>query len=211
MAWGGECMVYPIVPDKPDMIEDALHRACAEADIVVLNAGSSKGSDDWAMEILDKIGHVINHEVSHGPGHHSSYAVVDNTPIVGISGPALGATFTTDFYLKPVIDLWYGRPTTPQHVTARLAAPFADLFSAPKEKDKRAGELRPAFERTTPFHSIRHIVLTQAEDGIIEATPLKFKPGVVQAETAAGYYPLANGCGHVSPQVGDMIEIELRG
>ena len=211
MAWGGECKVYPIVPDKPDMIEDALHRACAEADIVVLNAGSSKGSDDWAMEILDKIGHVINHEVSHGPGHHSSYAVVDNTPIVGISGPALGATFTTDFYLKPVIDLWYGRPTTPQHVTARLAAPFADLFSAPKEKDKRAGELRPAFERTTPFHSIRHIALTQAEDGIIEATPLKFKPGVVQAETAAGYYPLANGCGHVPPQVGDMIEIELRG
>ena len=212
MAWGGECKVYPIVPDKPDMIEDALHRACAEADIVVLNAGSSKGSDDWAMEILDKIGRVINHEVSHGPGHHSSYAVVDNTPIVGISGPALGATFTTDFYLKPVIDLWYGRPTTPQHVTARLAAPFADLFSAPKQKDdKRAGELRPAFERTTPFHSIRHIALSQAEDGIIEATPLKFKPGVVQAETAAGYYPLANGCGHVPPQVGDMIEIELRG
>ena len=113
MAWGGECKVYPIVPDKPDMIEDALHRACAEADIVVLNAGSSKGSDDWAMEILDKIGRVINHEVSHGPGHHSSYAVVDDTPIVGISGPALGATFTTDFYLKPVIDLWYGRSTTP--------------------------------------------------------------------------------------------------
>lgn len=62
-----------------------------------------------------------------------------------------------------------------------------------------------------PYHSVRHIVLTQAEDGIIEATPLKFKPGVVQAETAAGYYPLANGCGHVPPQVGDMIEIELRG
>lgn len=54
-------------------------------------------------------------------------------------------------------------------------------------------------------------MLTQAQDGVIEATPLKFKPGVVQAETAAGYYPLANGCGHVSPQVGDMIEIELRG
>ena len=62
-----------------------------------------------------------------------------------------------------------------------------------------------------PFHSIRHIVLAQAEDGIIEATPLKFKPGVVQAEAAAGYYSLANGCGHVPPQVGDMIEIELRG
>ena len=62
-----------------------------------------------------------------------------------------------------------------------------------------------------PYHSVRHIVLTQAKDGIIEATPLKSKPGVVQAETAAGYYPLANGCGHVPPQVGDMIEIELRG
>ena len=62
-----------------------------------------------------------------------------------------------------------------------------------------------------PCHSVRHIVLTQAQDGVIEATPLKFKPGVVQAETAAGYYPLANGCGHVSPPVGDLIEIELWG
>ena len=35
-----------------------------------------------------------------------------------------------------------------------------------------------------PYHSVRHIVLTQAEDGIIEATPLEFKPGVVHAETA---------------------------
>lgn len=118
LAWGGECTVYPIVPDKPDQIEAALHRACAEVDIVVLNAGSSKGSDDWAMEIIDQIGRVINHEVSYGPGHHSSYSVVDGTPVVGIGGPALGAAFTIDFYLKPLIDLWYGRPTAPQYVTA---------------------------------------------------------------------------------------------
>ena len=211
LSWGGECAVYPIVPDKPDQIESAIRRACTEADIVVLNAGSSKGSDDWAMEILDQIGHVINHEVSHGPGHHSSYSVVDGTPVVGISGPSLGATFTTDFYLKPLIDLWFGRPTAPKHVVARLTEPFADLFSAPKQGSKHAGERRPAFERTKPFHSIRHIALSQAPDGVIEATPVQFRPNVVQAEAAAGYYPLADGCGLEPPQAGDLISVELRG
>lgn len=44
-----------------------------------------------------------------------------------------------------------------------------------------------------PFHSIRHIVLTQAQDGIIEATPLKFKPGVVQAETPLAIIRLQTG------------------
>lgn len=88
LAWGGVPVVAPIVPDDPVQIEAALHRACAEADIVVLNAGSSKGSDDWTMELLERIGQVFNHETDHGPGHHSSYSLVDGTPVVGISGPS---------------------------------------------------------------------------------------------------------------------------
>lgn len=71
--------------------------------------------------------------------------------------------------------------------------------------------MRPAFVRETPFHSIRYIALAQAPNGVIEATPIKFRPDVAQAEAAVGYYPLANGCGLEPPQAGDMIEVELRG
>ena len=84
--WGGEPITYDIVPDDPELIEQALRRACEEADIVVINAGSSKGSADFNIEVLEKIGTVFYHETNHGPGHHSSGAVVDGTPVVNSAG-----------------------------------------------------------------------------------------------------------------------------
>lgn len=35
-----------------------------------------------------------------------------------------------------------------------------------------------------PYHSVRHIVLTQAEDGIIEATPRR-PPAIIRLQTGA--------------------------
>ncbi len=216
IAWGGEPVVFPIVRDKPDQIEAALRKACAECDIVVLNAGSSKGSDDWAMEILDQIGEVFNHETSHGPGHHSSFAMVDGTPIVGISGPSLGAAFTTDFYLKPLIQLWYGHETAPRKVRVRLAQDFPAGGPGSKPKGdapqggapKPGGEARPAFVRDRPFYAIQHLVLAQGEDGVFEATPLRFRPSLTVADASQAYYPLNK---ENAPAAGDIIEVELRG
>jgi len=39
------------VSDSPLAIEAAIREVCAVADIVVLNAGSSKGAGDWACEV----------------------------------------------------------------------------------------------------------------------------------------------------------------
>ena len=80
-AWGGVFLPFDIVPDDHDLIVQAVKKACACANIVVLNAGSSKGSDDWSVEQLEEIGTIICHQVNHGPAHHSSAAVVDGTPV----------------------------------------------------------------------------------------------------------------------------------
>ena len=220
LEWGGVPLVYPIVPDDPEQIEAVIRRACAEADIVVLNAGSSKGSDDWTMELLEQMGQVFNHETDHGPGHHSSYSLVEGTPIVGISGPALGAAFTTDFYLKPLMDAWFGRTPEPVRVKARLAAPFGPS-GAGKKGDAGApakpagaiaagGETRPrvARDKDHPFYAIRFLGLAQGADGVLEATPLPARPGLVALDSCDAYYPLDRAN---APQVGDVIEVELRG
>ncbi len=210
LAWGGVPTVYPIVPDDPAQIEAAIRKACAEADIVVLNAGSSKGSDDWAMELLEQIGQVFNHETNHGPGHHSSYSLVEGTPIVGISGPSLGAAFTTDFYLKPLVDAWYGRPTEPARVSAHLTAAFPPGGPGGKKPagGKPAGEDRPHTQRTTPFFGIQFVTLAATPEGALEATPLASRRNLVEADTCDGYYALER---RNPPQPGDIIEVELRG
>lgn len=107
-SWGANAHCTPIVPDDPDRILEALREATRTSDIVVINAGSSKGSDDYTCEILEREGTVLFHEVQQGPGKHCSFSLLDGVPVIGISGPPIGAEFTTDFFVKPFIDAYLG-------------------------------------------------------------------------------------------------------
>ena len=200
--WGGEPLIFDIVRDDPQAIEDALRRAAAEADIGGLNAGSSKGSDDWSLEVLERIGRVLYHQTNHGPGHHSSCSVLDGTPVIGISGPPGGAAFTTDFYLKPAMQAWFGETPGPVRVRVRMACDFP----AKRLPNAAPGEQRPS--ETGRFFGVKQLVLSQAEDGVLEAAPAPGgRPGPLDAEKAHAYY-LMDGAN--PPQKGDFVEVELR-
>ncbi len=213
--WGGELVPFDIVPDDREAIRAAIGRACAVADIVVLNAGSSKGSDDWSVEVLEDMGRVLCHQTNHGPGHHSSYALVDGVPIVGISGPSGGASFTLNFYLLPLMKRFLGLDPAPVRIPARLASPFPgssmdDLMKA--DPASLPGEQRPA-EATEPgsrFYSIRFVVLAAAPDGTLSATPVPGKAGSPQTQHANAYFMMPAGADDVPPQAGDVISVELR-
>ena len=209
--WGGEPLVFDIVPDQKEALKNALREAAEKADIVVLNAGSSKGNDDWGIEMLEEIGTIFYHQTNHGPGHHSSFGVIGETPVVGISGPPGGAAFTTDYYLYPAMMVYLGLDPHLPKVKARLAceiAPVKKHVHAP-EKAQEKGEERP--REGGKFYSIRQITLKQAEDGVIEAWPLAgMRPGPVEAEAADAYYAMPTGDGDTAPACGDFIEVELR-
>lgn len=211
--WGGQPLIYPIVPDEPAAIEAALRKAAAEADIVVLNAGSSKGSDDWSLEILDRIGEVLYHQINHGPGHHSSCSILDGTPVIGISGPPGGAAFTTDFYLRPAVQKYFGLGTDPIRVQARLTTDFP--AAGPKgphpsgKPDAPKGETRP--REGGAFFGIRQMIVEAGPDGVLQTTPLgSGHPSPIEAESADGYYALGMGPGLAVPHAGDFIEVALR-
>lgn len=212
-AWGGRFLPFDIVPDDPAQIERAVKRACAMADIVVLNAGSSKGSADWNIEELEKIGAVLCHETNHGPGHHSSYAVVDATPVVGISGPPAGASFTLDFYLLPLMRRWLGLDPVPAKVPARLTADLpAHGPHGPRGARKPAGEDRPfkVPAAGASFFGIRFLNVTTASDGTLHAAPVAGRPDSMAAARANAFFMCPTGGGLAVPKAGDVIEIEFR-
>lgn len=214
-SWGGEFASFDIVPDDRDAIHAAIVRACEVADIVVLNAGSSKGSDDWSLEVLEELGHIVCHQTNHGPGHHSSYAIVDGVPIVGISGPSGGASFTLNFYLLPLMRQFLGLNPVSMKIPARLAEPFPagrmqKFASAPLAK--LPGEQRPA-EATKPeemFYSIKFLTLSISDDGGLIATPVPGHPGSAETQHANAYYMMPAGVNCVPPEAGEVILVELR-
>ena len=201
--WGGVPLIFDIVPDDPQSIEDALRRAAAEADIVVLNAGSSKGSDDWSLEVLERIGTVLYHQTNHGPGHHSSCSVLDGTPVIGISGPPGGAAFTPDFYLRPAMQAWFGQVPSPVRLRVRMACDFP---AGHRPKSATAGEQRPS--EGGRFFGVKQLELSVAADGVLEAKPVPGgRPGPLDAEKAHAYF-LMDGAN--PPKDGDFIEVSLR-
>jgi len=112
LEWGAEPKIYPICKDDPTMLRNVLEDAIASSDIVLLNAGSSKGTDDYCHEILGEYAEIFNQQVDTGPGKHTCYAMAKNIPVVGLSGPTVCCDYTMEWYVKPVIDLFLGREIT---------------------------------------------------------------------------------------------------
>ena len=208
-AWGGEPFCHEILPDDPTAIEKALRDAVTCSDIIVLNAGTSKGSDDWSIEVVEKIGTVYYHQTTHGPGHHSWCAVIDGVPVIGISGPPGGASFTTDFYVYPAVMKYLGQTERLPRLRVRLGADLPEKRIQPKDAAP-AGESTPFKEGE--FYSVRLLKLSLSDDGVLEAFPFECRhwPAPAEAETGAAYYLMRTGFDVESPKKGNWIEVELR-
>ena len=208
-AWGGEPFCHEILPDDPAVIEKVLKEAAACSDIIVLNAGTSKGNDDWSIEVVEKIGTVYYHQTTHGPGHHSWCAVIDDVPVIGISGPPGGASFTTDFYVYPAIMKYLRQTDRLPRLRVRLGADLPEKRIQPRDAAP-AGESTPFKEGE--FYSVRLLKLSLADDGVLEAFPFKCRhwPAPAEAETGAAYYLMRTGFDVESAKKGDWIEVELR-
>lgn len=107
---GGEPRLYPITRDNPDELVRVIQDALAWADIVILNGGSSKGSDDRAIEVLETVGEILVYEIAYGPGKHTTLTIAGSKPIVGAVGPTMGAACAVEWYVGPLIDKYFSQP-----------------------------------------------------------------------------------------------------
>jgi putative molybdopterin biosynthesis protein len=123
---GCEARVSAIVRDDPAVITEALRDAAAEADLVVLVAGSSAGRDDYTARVVAGAGTLMVHGVAVRPGHPVVLGAVDATPVLGAPGYPVSAALTFDIFAAPLLAALEGaapreRPST----TARLARKLA--------------------------------------------------------------------------------------
>lgn len=111
--WGAEAKVYPIVPDKFQQIKDAVALAAEECDLVILNAGSSAGREDFSAQVIRELGEVLYHGIAMKPGKPAILGCQGNTPILGVPGYPVSGIIVIEQLLKPLIDHWLKVPTVP--------------------------------------------------------------------------------------------------
>ncbi|MGI6128874.1 MAG: molybdopterin biosynthesis protein [bacterium] len=106
--WGAEPVVFPITPDDYHQIKVRTAEAAQEADIVLLGAGSSAGSEDFSSRVIAELGEVFVHGVATRPGKPVILGRVENKPAMGVPGYPGSAVLALELYLKPLLYQYLG-------------------------------------------------------------------------------------------------------
>ena len=122
--WGADATVYPIVPDQFEAIRDMVAKAAQECDLVILNAGSSAGRDDYSTRVIRELGEVLYHGIAMKPGKPAILGCKGDTPILGVPGYPVSGISVVEQLLKPLLDHWLKvSPAPNQYAKAVLTRP----------------------------------------------------------------------------------------
>lgn len=122
--WGAEPVTFPIVPDRFDEIKAAVSGALSKCDIVLLNAGSSAGREDYSARVIRELGGVLYHGIAMKPGKPAILGYQGAKPILGVPGYPVSGIIVIEQLLKPVIEYMTRHPLRREEtVRAQLSRP----------------------------------------------------------------------------------------
>jgi putative molybdopterin biosynthesis protein len=136
-AMGGLPTRFPITPDNFDAICARVEEAARDHDLILLNAGSSAGAEDFSSKVVEKLGTLLVHGVAVRPGHPVILGLLQSPitnhqlPIIGVPGYPVSAALTIDIFVEPVIAKWLGRPPlelpeVEASLTRKITSPAGD-------------------------------------------------------------------------------------
>jgi putative molybdopterin biosynthesis protein len=121
-SWGGLAERYPIIPDDFDQICETTLKAAQENDLILINAGSSAGSEDFTANVIESMGEVLVHGIAVRPGHPVILGMVKvkdgeaggesirTVPVIGVPGYPVSAALTGEIFVETLLSKWLGIP-----------------------------------------------------------------------------------------------------
>ncbi len=129
--WGANPTRLPPVPDDPNLLEKEIRDAVRKFDLVLINAGSSAGTEDYTAGTVEKLGRLVVHGVAIRPGHPIVLGVVKDKPVIGIPGYPVSAVIACELFVQPIIESKLGHATEPNPtamatMTRRVHSPMGE-------------------------------------------------------------------------------------
>ena len=129
--WGGQPHRLGISRDDYATIRSVVSDAVANHDLVLVNAGSSAGSEDFTAEVIAELGKVIVHGVAVRPGHPVILGIVAGQPVIGVPGYPVSAALTLELFVRPLMARLLGtieaKPATVRaEMTRKVLSPMGE-------------------------------------------------------------------------------------
>ncbi len=138
-GWGGAPTRWSIVPDDYDSIRSAVREAALDHDMVLVNAGSSAGSEDYTVHVVRELGEVLVHGIAVRPGHPVIFGMLHfgdrHVPVVGVPGYPVSAALTGEIFIEPILSKWLGQPPADES-THTLEATISRKVLSPTGDDE---------------------------------------------------------------------------
>lgn len=106
---GGIPYRFAPTADDYDLLKQKISDAVDQFDLVVVNAGSSAGTEDFTVHILRELGTVLIHGVAIKPGKPVILAIVRGKPVIGLPGYPVSAYINFENFVIPVLHMLNGR------------------------------------------------------------------------------------------------------
>ncbi|UCD97403.1 MAG: molybdopterin biosynthesis protein [Chloroflexota bacterium] len=124
IEWGGEASRFSITKDDYQTLCETVRRAALDHDLVLINAGSSAGSEDFTARVVEELGELFVHGVAVRPGHpvilgmlrtgrrldgqDSGVTSERRIPVIGIPGYPVSTALTGELFVQPILAHWTG-------------------------------------------------------------------------------------------------------
>ena len=151
-------IIYPIVEDNYEKIKTSVLRALEECDMVLINAGSSQGREDFTYDIIEELGEVCIHGLAIKPGKPAILGKINNKAVVGIPGYPVSAWVVMENIVKPVIR--------------------KSIYKEVKEKEKIEATLSKRVMSTLKYEEFVRVKLGLINNKYV-ATPIKRGAGTI--------------------------------
>ena len=111
-----------IVGDESEAIKEAVLAALKDHDMVLLNAGSSAGTKDYAADVVQDCGQLVVHGVELRPGKPLLLGVVEGKAVAGLPGYPVAALVDLEYFVKPMLFELCARTEGPKGTVEAVAA-----------------------------------------------------------------------------------------
>lgn len=181
-----------IAPDAFEALSSSVDRGLHESDLVLISGGSSMGSRDLVIEVLEgrQDSEILLHGVSVSPGKPLILARVGDTPVFGLPGHPVSAMVCFEQFVVPLIRWLEGESSLKPFFRPTLEAFLSRNLSS---KEGRTDYVR---------------VRLQQNESRILAVPIPGKSGMVSAMVRAdGFVRIAADCEGLYK--GDRVTVHL--
>lgn len=125
--------IFDVCKDNYSTLEKTILKATYDFDLILIGAGSSAGTKDYANLVIKNNGELLVHGISIKPGKPTIIGMINNTPVIGIPGYPVSTYISFDLIVKTLIaHMTSLRPSPRIKVKAKVSK---KIYSSLKNKE----------------------------------------------------------------------------